>query len=155
MAGATVGPDKGGVHRHLQVRVRGHDQGILGAHLQLAFNEVGCGGRGDLAAHGQGAREAHCMDAITVDERVAHGAAGAHHQVKGAGGQGRLTRDNFRQGPGACRDQIGGFEDHRITERQGRRDLPYGSGHGEIPGADDCHYPHRLAPGFYFDARTH
>ena len=50
---AAIRADKCRVHRHIQVGISRHDQGVFGTHLELALHQIRCGRGRDLLADRQ------------------------------------------------------------------------------------------------------
>ena len=142
------------VHRDVQVGVVEHDHRILAAHLQLELGHARDAGLRDALAGGHRAGEADRVDALVVQQHLAHFGAAAHHQVEHARRQARAVQD-VGDGPGAAGHQIGRLEHHGVAVGQGRGDLPGGDRDGEVPGRDQAHDAHGLARDFHADARAH
>ncbi|MNM93687.1 hypothetical protein D3C81_1060680 [compost metagenome] len=151
LPGTEEGAVQRAFHGDFEVGVIEHHQGVLAAHFQLATHQIAGGGDRDAATGLQGTGEGQRIDVGGLDQAFADHSAAAHDQVEGAGGQG-LAADDFSQGPGAGRHQVGRFEHHGVAEGQGRGNLPRGGGHGEIPRRDDADHADRFTLNFDLDA---
>ncbi len=152
LTGLNEGAVEGAMHRHVEVRVIQNDQWVLAAHLQLnARHPADCPGS-DRPSGGDGARKSDCVD--TVDQRVAHHRAAAHHQIDYSGGRSG-TVENIHQRPGARRDEVCRLEHNCIAEGQGWTDFPRCDRDRKIPGRDHPDHTHRLARHINVDTRPH
>ena len=154
LAGAPKSPTQSQRDGKVEISVIHHGQRVLGPHLHLHFGKVLNGCRGDSFAHRNRTGERDGVDLGAFDQPLTNRPTRAHHEAEQALGN-VLTVDDFGQGDGRGRGDVGRLPDHSVTIAQRRGDFP-GRGCGrEVPGADHGDDANGLAAHINFDIRAH
>ena len=138
----------------LEVGIVENDLRVLATHLQLHLGLARYTTDRDLTPNAHRPGETDAIDFRAVDQHVADHTATAHHQVEHTGGE-TGAGDDFGQGPGAARHQLGRLDHHAVAVGQGRGDFPRGDGDREVPRGDQTHHTEGFAGHFNVDARAH
>src|SRR5450830_490293 len=136
--------DERAVDGGVEVGVGEHDIGALAAQLQADLLHVLGAPAHDVLANLAGAGERHHVDERRGGKIVADLAAGPGDHLEDALGKANLLED-LRQFEIGQRADGGRLEDHHVTGRQRRRDLPGGHEHRVVPRRDADGDADRLA----------